>query len=356
MRHVLRARLLLLAALAAFLILALWPAAAAGHGRQVTVMTRNLFVGTDLTPIFTAPTFPQLVGATTTAFLEVQATRFPERAEAIADEIAATRPDVVGLQEAVLIRTDTPADGPATPAETLAYDYLEILLAALAARGLEYEAVSVVTNADNELPTALGFDVRATDRDAILVNRDRRPRLKVSNAQASNFLARVTLPTILGPVEFPRGWTSVDVKLRGRPLRVVNTHLEGFSGAVQVAQGAELLAGPAGSGLRTLLIGDFNSRADGTGTPTYGLLRAAGFEDAWSDVHPGDPGLTCCWETHLLSPVPPFDERIDLVLARGSLTALGAEIVGEDAVADRTPSGLFHSDHAGVVATLRLGG
>ena len=165
----------------------------------------------------------------------------------------------------------------------------------------------------------------------------------------------MTFQTILGPVPFPRGWTSIDVKLRGQRFRVVNTHLEGFSAAAQLAQGAELLAGPAGSTLRTLLIGDFNSRADGTGTPTYGLLRAAGFADAWSDVHPGDPGLTCCWETHLLSPVPPFDERIDLVLARGSFAALRAEIVGEDAVADRTPSGLFHSDHAGVVATLRLG-
>ena len=355
MRHVLRARLLLSAALAVFFVLALWPAAAAGHERQVTVMTRNLFVGTDLTPIFTAPTLPQLVGATTTAFLEVQATSFPERADSIADEIAATRPDVVGLQEAMLIRTDVPADGQATPAETVAYDYLETLLAALAVRGLDYEAVAVVTNADNELPTALGFDVRATDRDAILVNRDRRPRLKVSNAQAGNFFVRVTFQTILGPVPFPRGWTSIDVKLRGQRFRVVNTHLEGFSAAVQVAQGAELLSGPAGSTLRTLLIGDFNSRADGTGTPTYGILRAAGFADAWSDVHPGDPGLTCCWETHLLSPVPPFDERIDLVLARGSFAALRAEIVGEDAVADRTPSGLFHSDHAGVVATLRLG-
>lgn len=355
MRHVLRARLLLSAALAVFFVLALWPAAAAGHERQVTVMTRNLFVGTDLTPIFTAPTLPQLVGATTTAFLEVQATSFPERADSIADEIAATRPDVVGLQEAMLIRTDVPADGRATPAETVAYDYLETLLAALAVRGLDYEAVAVVTNADNELPTALGFDVRATDRDAILVNRDRRPRLKVSNAQAGNFFVRVTFQTILGPMPFPRGWTSVDVKLRGQRFRVVNTHLEGFSAAVQVAQGAELLAGPAGSTLRTLLIGDFNSRADGTGTPTYGILRAAGFADAWSDVHPGDPGLTCCWETHLLSPVPPFDERIDLVLARGSFAALRAEIVGEDAVGDRTPSGLFHSDHAGVVATLRLG-
>jgi endonuclease/exonuclease/phosphatase family metal-dependent hydrolase len=355
MRHVLRARLLLTTALAAFLLLALWPAAAAGHGRQVTAMTRNVFVGTDLAPIFSAQTLPQLVGATTTAFLEVQATRFPERAQAIADEIAATRPDVIGLQEAMLIRTDAPADGPATPAETLAYDYLETLLAALAARGLDYEAVAVVTNADTELPTALGFDVRATDRDAILVNRGRRPRLKVSNAQAGNYLARVTFPTIAGPIAFPRGWTAVDVKLRGQRFRVVNTHLEGFSGAVQVAQAAELLSGPAATTLRTLLVGDFNSRADGTGTPTYGLLRGAGFADAWSDVHPGDPGLTCCWETHLLSPLPPFDERIDLVLARGAFRALRAEIVGEDAVADRTPSGLFHSDHAGVVAALRIG-
>lgn len=107
--------------------------------------------------------------------------------------------------------------------------------------------------------------------------------------------------------------------------------------------------------LPTLLIGDFNSRPDATGTPTYGLLRGAGFEDAWAAVHPGDPGLTCCWETHLLSAAPPFDERIDLVLFRGRLRALAAEIVGEDPVADRTPSGLFHSDHAGVVARLRLG-
>ncbi|MGH3057511.1 MAG: endonuclease/exonuclease/phosphatase family protein [Gaiellaceae bacterium] len=352
----LRARLLLAAALAVFIVLALWPAAAAGHGRQVTVMTRNLFIGTDLGPVFAAQSFPQLVGATTTAFLEVQATNFPERAQAIADELAATRPDVVGLQEVMLIRTDTPADGGATPAETVAYDYLELLLAALAARGLDYEPVAVVVNADGpELPTALGFDVRATDRDAILVNRDRRPRLKVTNPQAANFVARVTLPTIAGPIQLPRGWTAIDLKLRGQRFRVVNTHLEAFSGLVQVAQGAELLAGPGATALPTLFVGDFNSRADGTGTPTYGLLRAAGFEDAWADVHPGDPGLTCCWETHLLSPVPPFDERIDLVLFRGPFRALAAEIVGEDPVADRTPSGLFHSDHAGVVARLRLG-
>jgi len=37
-----------------------------------------------------------------------------------------------------------------------------------------------------------------------------------------------------------------------------------------------------------------------------------------------------------LDGLPPFDERIDLVLARGGFRALRAGIVGEDAVADRT--------------------
>jgi endonuclease/exonuclease/phosphatase family metal-dependent hydrolase len=332
----------------------LWAAPAAAHGRQVTVMSRNLYIGANLDPLFGATTLPQLIGAATTVFLESQATRFPERAQAIADEVAATRPDVIGLQETVILRTDTPADGPATPATTVVNEYLDLLLAALEARGLHYEVAALVVNVDSELPTALGFDARATDRDVILVNADRRPKVKVTAAAGSNYAARLVVPTPAGALPFPRGWTSIDVKLGGERFRVVNTHLEVPGSPVQVLQGQELLAGPAATTLPTLLIGDYNSRADGTGTPTYGMLRAAGFDDAWSDVHPGDPGLTCCWESHLLSPTPPFDERIDLVLHRGGFEALSADIVGDDPVADRTPSGLFHSDHAGVVATLRL--
>lgn len=324
--------------------------------RQVTVMTRNLYLGTDLSPVFAAQTFPQFVGAVTVAWLEIQATRFPERAQAIAGEILATKPEVVGLQEVELFRTDAPADGPATPAETVAFDFLEILLAALDARGLHYAPAAVVTNADNEAPTALGFDVRITDRDAILVRTDlRRADLKWKNPQAANFATNLTLNTLGGPVTVLRGWTALDLKIRGKKFRVVNPHLETEAAPpVQVAQALELLAGPGATNRPTLFIGDFNSQADGLGTPTYGILRAAGFGDAWSDTHPGDPGLTCCWETHLLNPVPPFDERIDLILHRGGFRTLSADIVGENPVTDRTASGLFHSDHAGAVATLEL--
>lgn len=50
----------------------------------------------DLSPLLAAPSISDLIPAVTAAFAAVQATNFPERAEAPADEIAATRPDLIG--------------------------------------------------------------------------------------------------------------------------------------------------------------------------------------------------------------------------------------------------------------------
>jgi hypothetical protein len=41
------------------------------------------------------------------------------------------------------------------------------------------------------------------------------------------------------------------------------------------------------------------------------------------------------------------------VLTRGGFDTVDADVVGEEST-DRTPSGLWPSDHAGVVATLAL--
>jgi endonuclease/exonuclease/phosphatase family metal-dependent hydrolase len=46
-----------------------------------------------------------------------------------------------------------------------------------------------------------------------------------------------------------------------------------------------------------------------------------------------------------------FDQRIDLVLIRGAAHVRNVDLVGEEE-ADRTASGLWPSDHAGVVATV----
>jgi hypothetical protein len=43
-----------------------------------------------------------------------------------------------------------------------------------------------------------------------------------------------------------------------------------------------------------------------------------------------------------------------LILIRGKIDALGADVVGENPLTDKTPSGLMRSDHAGLIASLKL--
>ena len=98
-----------------------------------------------------------------------------------------------------------------------------------------------------------------------------------------------------------------------------------------------------------VLLGDLNSAGDGSGA-TYNDLVAAGFGDA--AVAGGLGGApTCCQAADLLNPVSTLSGQIDVILFRGVLTVRSADVVG-DSPADRTSSGLWPSDHAGVVATL----
>jgi endonuclease/exonuclease/phosphatase family metal-dependent hydrolase len=331
------------------------------HGnddREITVMTRNVYVGADFGPVLAAPSLPAAFAAAGVVWGQVQASNFPERAEALADEIAEELPTLIGLQEVSWFRSGA-VFNPA-PAAINELDFLDLLRDELAERGLSYAVVAESVVFDEELPIIEGGiptkDLRLTDRDVILARTDLpASQLKLSNIQVGHFAARLQLP--LGPevISFDRGWMSVDAKVRGKSVRFVNTHLEPEfpAPAIQVLQGQELLAGPANTSLPVIMVGDFNSRADGSGTATYGSLIAAGFDDAWSQTRPGDPGYTCCQDALLLNPVSQADQRIDLVLYRGDVRAASTDIVGENP-ADRTPSGLWPSDHAGVAATLEL--
>lgn len=341
-----------LAAIAAAAALA--PAAAAApaqpeqRGREVTALSRNLYVGFDVTTVLGATTPAEFVARATQGWLSVVASDPESRAEAWADEIAATRPDVVGLQEAALFRIDAPSDGPATPAEEVRFDYVALLLDALERRGLSYDVAALLEGSDIEVPTALGFDVRLTDRIVLLVRADAHGgKLRVLRSEAQPFATNLSVPTMFGQIEITRGWVAADVRLRGRTFRVVNTHLEPFSTPVQVAQAQELLAGPLAPGRPALALGDFNS-GPGRPTPVYGMLLGAGFADAAANA-----GLTCCHADDLRNPTPAFTQRIDLVLARGGFTPLRAEVVGDEQ-AVRDALGLWPSDHGGPVATLRL--
>ena len=158
--------------------------------RMVTVMTRNVYhgVNAEFSQVAAATSLPDLIAKVAGVYNGYHARNFPERAAAIAAEIEATRPDLIGLQEAVLVRTQSPPDGPATPATTVDLDYVQLLIDALAARGLAYERVATSIGWDIELPSALGFDVRHTDREVILARADLKTAdLKLSNAQTGHF-------------------------------------------------------------------------------------------------------------------------------------------------------------------------
>src|SRR5690606_769559 len=178
-------------------------------------------------------------------------------------------------------------------------------------------------------------DVRFTDREVILARRD----VPSWNPQGAVFAVGIDLP-IGGPggpqLSQRRGWVSIDAEVRGHTFRFISTHLEGQSAEpVQVMQAAELIGVAGASPLPVVMVGDFNSAADGSQTPTYASLVDAGFEDVWN--RRGHPGYTCCHAEDLLNARPALDQRLDLIFVRGFRTApqgsIGArvQLVGDKA-------------------------
>ena len=333
-----------------------------GVTADVKVMSYNLYLGAEIFDLVGIPA-EQVPLVAAQLFADVQATDFPARAEAIADIIEAEGPALIGLQEVTLYRTQTPADnlpgGDATPATDIAFDFLEILQTALDARGLDYVVAATTTNADVEIPsTADGVtftDIRLTDRDVILA----RAGVGIDNVVEANFSMDVTAPVPVGDqtVPFTRGYNSVRATVDDVSFTFANAHLEvevqlppGAEGQPQEGQALELNAALRQAATPIVLVGDFNSPADGSGTRSYSLLTTA-YSDAF--VAAGVEGNTCCQDADLLNTTPDLTSRIDLILYRGGAEALSVDIVGDEA-GDRTEAGLWPSDHAGVVATLRI--
>jgi endonuclease/exonuclease/phosphatase family metal-dependent hydrolase len=319
------------------------PPVGAASTDRVTVMSRNLFLGTGLEEALGPAPVLDALGTVRRLFQEVQASDPPARMARVADEIAAAQPDLVALQEVAIFRTRSVIPG--SP-EVVAYDFAELLLAALRARGLAYRVAAQVTNFDATLPDDTGRAIRFTDRDVTLA----REGVATSEAACASYEASLSID--VGGILFgvPRGWCSVRAVVGGTEVRFVNTHLEAVARPVQEAQARELAALLAADARPAILAGDLNSSADGTTTSSYATIRGAGFDDAWARLRPGDPGLTCCFPTDLRTPAP-LQTRIDVVLFRGPFQPLDAAVIGEEP-ADRTASGLWPSDHAGVVASL----
>lgn len=337
-------------------------AALAEGANEVSVMTQNLYLGADLAPITQVPS-SQVPFAVAAAWARVQATDFATRAQALAEEIARTRPHLIGLQEVTTWRTQTPSDfvlGQRAPnAADVAYDFLAILLDALLERGLVYQVAALSPTSDIEVPAYTGtgsipfMDLRWSDADAVLARWD----VEVHQGFAHQFVART------GSMGRINGWSAAQVNVGGRDLTFVSTHLIGEESAdVQAQQTTELMAWIGVQPAPVILVGDFNSAAN-PGAPvefhteTYSMLLDAGFTDLWDRGNGPESGLTAGHEELLANASDSFDRRIDLVLLDQRLGRMvGAaqlRVIGTDPAIHAT-YGLWPSDHAGVFGVLHL--
>jgi len=152
-------------------------------------MSRNLYLGTDLRPVINAKNQTELSEAIMRSYSEIQATDYSTRAQALAIEIADKKPDLIGLQEVVLIRGQALKN----PAATIEFDYLKILLNELAKLGQNYDTVAVSNGFIWKyhafcLKGSSCRDLRLTDREVILTRNDPETSdLKLSNVQERNF-------------------------------------------------------------------------------------------------------------------------------------------------------------------------
>lgn len=297
---------------------------------DLSFLTWNIYFGFDPTP---------LAGglnpvAVTQVFRQFLATNFPVRAKALARAIASKKPAFIGLQEVEVITLTIPTFG------TVTYDFVELLLEELENRGLHYKVAAQNENRNlQNIPDSNGNTIGILDRDVILIQKNH--HLEVINKQEENFTA-----SFMGIL---RGWSAIDVKLDGQVFRMINTHLEPLNLATRNAQALELINGPANTNLPVIITGDLNSTPD---SEAYQFFINAGFRDVWDKVGEGN-GFTCCQGADLLNALSTLNRRIDYILFKYGWDPIEAELLGESQ-SDRTNTGLWPSDHAGVWAKFDL--
>ena len=313
------------------------------------VMTYNVYVGANMEELIGITNILEVPAKVANIYAEFGATDFPGRAAGIAAGIKASRPHIIGLQEISLIRRQSPGDRltGGEPAEEVVLDFLEILMDALQAEGLNYQVAAKVQNFDVEMPMGSFTeydDVRLTDFDVILTRDD----VTVSRPTAVNYMNIFSVEELF--LEVQRGYVAIDATVSGITYRVVNTHLESFVQDIRVAQMKELIADFNSETSPIIMLGDFNTPApDGT---AYQMLLSAGYVDVWQMDSEGT-GNTCCQAADILNEVSIHVKRIDQIFVRNLELppSIMTHTVG-DKPSERLASGLWPSDHAGVVAHL----
>lgn len=332
-------------ALGAALLIA--PAAAQAKPRpDVTVMSRNLYLGADIIRLVAATDEANEADQTAALYKTVVQTNFPMRARAIAKEVKANKPDLIGLQEvARYYRGPDGVHDKTLNATQGTLDWMKLLQGELRAAGQNYRVAIEQTEIDVETASADGYDLRLKLGNAILVRRG--SKVKVTRGFKGVFTSQLTVPLKDQTLTLQRGYAAVDATVAGKRFRFIDPHAEAYSDDDATGQFKELLKTAAKSKtLTTIMAGDFNSSP--TRGNAYNTVIKAGFVDT------GVPAATCCQSETLDNAESELDpaDWIDHIVVRPRAKVLSRKIVGNKA-ADKV-GGLWPSDHAGLVAKLRL--
>lgn len=314
--------------------------------QALTVMTRNVYIGGQTLPILLAENQAAFLAAVLRFQKELGNNDPQGRHGAIAREIAAARPDLVGVQELTSLGMIRP-DG-----KEVAIDNKDLLTNGLAAARSDQRFLAEDGGVEARLPMPGGGAVTLRARTAVFA----RAGLEVTKTTASPYDALTTFGEHLegGPLKSLSGWVRSEIDLGGIPVSIVVTHLEAWDEQVRQAQARELIDLLADVTGPVVVMGDLNSTPDGERAGAFRLLtEEAGFTDAWAVTNPDDAGPTCARSENLRAPTLELVDRLDHVLVRGGVSALEAHRTGYRSD-ERTPRGLWPSDHAGVVARLSV--
>jgi len=391
------------------------PAAAAKKPKKssvVKVMTRNVYLGADLTGAINAPNAGAFFAANGAILRQVDGNAFPVRAKGLAGEIRSKKPDLVGLQEVARWAVGPPnlaviSDPSQSTATTVKYDFLEELMAEINKGKDLYRVVRVTQEFDFEAPAYYekpyaDINGRLTMRDVIIARVSSGPKVRTRKPKGGNY-STLYKPVVGGvPVTVTRGWNSVEAKVGNSPwFTFVNTHLEAFGDdknevvdcmtapapayatnqvSIRCQQAKELFNKVIKkSKLPVIAVGDFNSddrtvldancpsaaNTDGSlvgnngglcgDTFAYNALKKLGMRNV-STYKP----LSCCLNTPDLIAADgggsrsDFDHHIDHILT--DQPARKVKMIGSAVTGLSPENGYWNSDHAGVFSKLKMQG
>ncbi len=353
-------------------------------------MGRNLYLGADVGVALEL--IPDMPAAAQFMWDQVAATDFDQRVSLLAEEAAAAKPDVIGLQEATVWSCRPKPWNSPVPV----FDFTEQFLQATAEAGVAYEVASkdgaTAQNPGYEIPS-IPFLTTVTDPetfqplfgtdtadcgfligDALLVRADLAK--DVQAVGTGEYEDRYAVAPVVFTID--RGYAWADIAIAGTTIRAVTTHLESLwapDGEVAAAQQAKQLAEDLSTTtVPTIVIGDFNSdprdpRVAGSSNPggqpeagakcaaqpepvtaanadptcsAYWTMIDAGFTDSGPDAM--DPAnRTWGADGDLAGPNPErlevslaegndagFTDRLDYVFTRNGATPVRAEVFGNE--------------------------